>query len=43
MIMNRVCRFRRGSNDALIVPATVDEAIRRLLDGNARFVQDVAP
>jgi carbonic anhydrase len=41
--MSWVRRFRRGSNDALVVPATADEAIRRLLDGNAKFIQDVAP
>jgi carbonic anhydrase len=41
--MSWVRRFRRGSNDALVVPGTADEAIRRLLDGNAKFIQDVAP
>lgn len=41
--MSWVRRFRRGSNDALVFPATPDDAIRRLLDGNAKFIHDVAP
>lgn len=41
--MSWVRRFRRNSTDTLVLPATPDEAIRRLLDGNAKFIQDVAP
>jgi carbonic anhydrase len=36
-------RFRRSTEDQADPPATPEEAIRRLLDGNAQFVSLVAP
>jgi carbonic anhydrase len=41
--MDWVSRFRRMSEQPAAIPATPDEAVRRLLDGNARFIQEVAP
>lgn len=41
--MGWVRRFRRNSDDALVQPGTPEEAIRRLLDGNAKFILDVSP
>jgi carbonic anhydrase len=41
--MDWVRRFRRMSDEPPATPATPDEAVRRLLDGNARFIREVAP
>lgn len=36
-------RFRRTSDELPEVPATPDDAVRYLLDGNARFIRDAVP
>jgi carbonic anhydrase len=41
--MDWVSRFRRLIDEPIATPATPDEAVRRLLDGNARFIQEVVP
>ena len=41
--MDWVSRFRRQSDEPSAIPATPDEAVSRLLDGNARFIREVAP
>ena len=41
--MDWVSRFRRSFDEPYALPATPDEAVRRLLDGNARFIHEVAP
>lgn len=40
--MEWVSRFRRTLDEPHSLPATPDEAVRRLLDGNAQFVRTVA-
>jgi carbonic anhydrase len=41
--MDWVSRFRSKTDEPSAAPATPDEAVRRLLDGNARFIAEVAP
>jgi len=41
--MGWVSRFRHFSAEPLATPATPEEAERRLLDGNARFIREVVP
>jgi carbonic anhydrase len=41
--MDWASRYRRPASDPPAVPATPDEAVRVLLDGNAEFVREAAP
>jgi carbonic anhydrase len=41
--MDWASRYRRTAEEPPEAPATPDEAVRRLLEGNAEFVREVAP